>query len=217
MKSEQVATYLQDHPEFFEEYADLLATIHIPHPHGGRAIPLSERQILTLRGKGRALEAKLKELIDFGEKNDAIGERLHHLTLALLGARDLDRVLHDLYFGLRDEFAVPDAALRLWPAEPSSERPELGETSQELRMFADSLAAPYCVDHAMFDTAAWFGENGVNLQSFAYVPLKAGESIGLLVLGSEDAQRFHPGMGTLYLMRLGDLLAAAVRRVQPRQ
>ena len=35
--------------KFFEQYADLLADIYIPHPHGGRAIPISERQILTLR------------------------------------------------------------------------------------------------------------------------------------------------------------------------
>jgi len=39
-----MAHYLKQHPEFFEEYADLLATIFIPHPHGGRAIPISERK-----------------------------------------------------------------------------------------------------------------------------------------------------------------------------
>ena len=30
MKSEEVAAYLKEHPEFFEEYADLLAEIYIP-------------------------------------------------------------------------------------------------------------------------------------------------------------------------------------------
>ena len=45
----EVAAFLEAHPEFFEEYADLLADIYIPHPHGGRAIPISERQILTDR------------------------------------------------------------------------------------------------------------------------------------------------------------------------
>jgi uncharacterized protein YigA (DUF484 family) len=32
---------------------------------------------------------------------------------------------------------------------------------------------------------------------------------GLLALGSEDAQRFFPDMGTLYLRRIGGLCAAA--------
>ena len=56
MKAEDVARYLRDNPGFFEDYADVLAQIYIPHPHGGRAIPLSDRQMLTLREKSRTLE-----------------------------------------------------------------------------------------------------------------------------------------------------------------
>ena len=44
MKPEEVAAYLKEHPEFFEDYAERLAEIYIPHPHGGRAIPISERR-----------------------------------------------------------------------------------------------------------------------------------------------------------------------------
>ena len=51
--SDGVASFLQEHPEFFEQYADVLADIYIPHPHGGRAIPISERQILTLRERSK--------------------------------------------------------------------------------------------------------------------------------------------------------------------
>ena len=214
MKSDQIASYLQEHPEFFEEYADLLADIYIPHPHGGRAIPISERQILTLREKNRALESKLKELIDFGEENDAIGERLHRLTIALVGARDFDAVLHDLYFNLREDFAVPHVALRLWPAEPGTERDEFREASQETRMFTESLSGPYCIGHPMFDTATWFGEDGSRLRSFAYIPLKGSEVTGLLALASEEPQRFYPEMGTLYLKRLAEMVVAAVQRVR---
>ena len=45
-----VANYLKQNPEFFEEHADIRRDL-IPHPHGGRAIPITERQILTLREK----------------------------------------------------------------------------------------------------------------------------------------------------------------------
>jgi hypothetical protein len=214
MKSEQVAAYLQEHPEFFEEYADALAEIYIPHPHGGRAIPISERQILTLREKNRALESKLKELIEFGEENDAIGERLHRLTISLIGARDRDAVLHDLYFNLREDFAVPHIALRLWPAEADAEREEFRDAGQEVRMFTESLSGPYCIGHAMYDTATWFGEDGARLRSFAYLPLKGNDVIGLLALASEDPQRFYPEMGTLYLRRLADMVVAAMHRVR---
>jgi uncharacterized protein YigA (DUF484 family) len=85
MKPEDVASYLQEHPEFFEDYADMLAQIYLPHPHGGRTISISERQILTLRERSKQLEGKLREVIQFGEENDAIGEKMHRFTVALLG------------------------------------------------------------------------------------------------------------------------------------
>ena len=38
---EDVADYLKDNPAFFEQYADLMAQIFVPHPHGGRAVSLA--------------------------------------------------------------------------------------------------------------------------------------------------------------------------------
>jgi len=64
----------------------------------------------------------------------------------------------------------------------------------------------------LVDTAALFGEAGAHLRSFSYVPLRDRETFGLLALASEDPQRFYPEMGTLYLKRMGDLIAAAVVR-----
>ena len=74
MKSDEVAQYLQDNPQFFEDYADLMSRVVIPHPHGGRTISITERQMLSLRDKNRQLEAKLGELLQFGEENDVISE-----------------------------------------------------------------------------------------------------------------------------------------------
>jgi uncharacterized protein YigA (DUF484 family) len=212
MRAEDVAAYLKDNPGFFEQYADLLAEIFIPHPHGGRAISISERQILTLRERGRQLEAKLREIIQFGEENDAIGEKMHRLTLALLAARDLPGALSAAYFSLREDFAVPHVALRIWRAPASADLPEFATVSAETREFAASLGQPYCAAHAAADTLALFGEAGAHLRSFSCVPLRNGETFGLLALASEDPQRFYPEMGTLYLKRLGELVSAALAR-----
>ena len=212
MTPDAVVNYLKQHPEFFEEQADFLATIMIPHPHGGRAIPISERQILTLRDKGKLLEDKLRELLVFGEQNDAIGEKLHRLTLALVAARDIEAIIAALHFNLREDFAVPHTVLRLWPADAPQQLPEFDAVSAAARDFAESLSNPYCSAHAMVDTAEWFGESAPHLRSYAYVALKNGTSFGLLAMASEDAQRFYPEMGTLYLKRLGEMTAAALQR-----
>jgi uncharacterized protein YigA (DUF484 family) len=212
MTPEEVADFLKEHPEFFEHYADLLSEIYIPHPHGGRAIPISERQILTLREKNKQLEGKLREVIQFGEENDAISEKVHRISVALLAAVDLRGVLNVVYLNLREDFAVPHVALRMWRISRHSDLPEFGPLSDAAREFAASLANPYCSGHAMVDTAGLFGEAGVHLRSFAYMPLRDTETFGLLALASEDPHRFYPEMGTLYLNRLGDLIGAAIAR-----
>lgn len=212
MKPDDVVDYLQQHPEFFEHYADTLAGIYIPHPHGGRTISISERQILTLREKSKQLEAKLREIIQFGEENDAIGEKMHRLMLALLGARDTRSVLNVIYLNLREDFAVPHVVLSVWHADGRADLPEFAPASSAVRDFAASLVQPYCCAHAMVDTATLFGETAPHLRSFSYVPLRDGEVFGLLALASEDPQRFYPEMGTLYLKRLGELVGAAVLR-----
>ncbi len=212
MRPEDVARYLQDHPEFFETFADMIADISIPHPHGGRAIPISERQIISLREKNRVLEAKLRELVEYGEENDSIGERVHRAALAMIGPQHLGALLQVLNGNLREDFAVPNVAIRLWSEWDHPPLPEFKASSEEIRVFADSLNQPYCSHKPMFETAEWFGEGGGLLKSFAYIPLRADRVFGLLALASEDAQRFYPEMGTFYLKRLGELISTSLVR-----
>ncbi len=212
MTDADVTQYLQEHPEFLDAHVDILAKIRIPDPHEGRAVPIAERQLTQLRQRNRILEAKLAELITFGEENDAISERMHRITLALISSSSLDDALGTLYFHLREDFSVPHIALRAWGSEKPPARDEFSAVSDELLAFATSLTVPYCTSHAMFDSIQWFAEAQPPLQSFAYVKL-AGEPLdGLMVLASEDAQRFYPEMGTLYLQRLGDITSAVIAR-----
>ena len=41
-----------------------------------------------------------------------------------------------------------------------------------------------------------------------------GDVIGLLVLASPDAQRYHEGMGTAFIERLGELASAALSHLR---
>lgn len=211
MNPNDVAAYLKDNPDFFENFADVVADVMIPHPHGGRAISISERQILTLRERAKQLEAKLSELIQFGEENDVISEKVHRLTLAMIAARDLPAMLHAAAFNLREDFAVPHVVLRVWHAGAPADAAE-SPASEATRAFAAGLSHPHCGPLAMADTAGLFGEAAPLLKSFAYVALRGQGTFGLLALASEDAQRFYPEMGTLYLTRIGEVAAACLLR-----
>ena len=59
------------------------------------------------------------------------------------------------------------------------------------------------------------------VSSLALIPLRGGTSadgmqpaFGMLVLASPDAHRFHSGMGTDLLARLGELASAALSRLK---
>lgn len=213
MKSEDVAQYLQEHPQFFNEYADLLADIQINHPQDDKVISLNERQIISLRDRNRVLQDKLLELISFGEENDAIGEKMHRLTIALLAVSNLDELFSALYFSLKEDFAVPFVAMRFWNiSKEGNLNLEFSPVSEDVHAIAESLAQPYCGNHIANEIKQWFGENAEHLNSFAMIPLNTVQTIGLIVLGSPDAERFYPEMGTLHLKRLGELVCTSITR-----
>lgn len=211
---EQVADFLRQNPGFFEQNVDLLVNLRIPHPHGGRAVSIGERQLVAVREKTRLLEDKLRELIGFGEENDVLSGKVHRLACRLLEANGLDAALDTAYLDLLDHFAVPHVAVRLWGvAESDPETKEFGQVASEMRDFVAQMTAPCCGSHAVYESHAWFGDAAPHLKSYALVALRRGEQcFGVLALASEDAQRFYPEMGTLYLERIGELLACALGR-----
>jgi uncharacterized protein YigA (DUF484 family) len=214
LNADQVAEFLRHNPGFFENNADLLVNLQIPHPHGGRAVSIGERQLIAVREKAKLLEDKLRELIQFGEENDALSEKVHRLSCRLIEAPSLDATLDTLYLDLLDHFAVPHVAVRLWNvAEENPETKEFAPVAAETRQFVEQMTAPYCGQHAVYETQSWFGEAAPHLKSFALVQLR-GEAapFGVVALASEDPKRFYPEMGTLYLARIGELVSHALWR-----
>jgi len=218
MKAEDIAMFLRSHPQFFDQHPGLLETIHVPHPYGGRAIPLAERQAVALREKVKLAEGKLAELIHFGKENEAISEKVQRLAVALVGARDFPALAQSLYFHLREDFAVPHVALRVWGKSVPMDFQEAEAVEESQRRFAEGMGAPQCGPASSAPPGnpfiPWFRDAAEHVRSLALVPLgAAGQEravFGLLALGSEDPQRFYPEMGTLYLRRIGELCAAGV-------
>lgn len=210
MNEQEVAHYLRSEPRFFDRHPDLLESILVPHPHGGRAIPLAERQILGLREKSRLLEVRLGELLRVAEENDAISEKVHRLALALLATDGFAACAQTLYLHLREDFAVPHVALRVWGRTLPPGAPESEDCGAVLRDQVEAMPAPLCGGAAGNAFLPWFGQSREHVRSLALIPLGQTRAFGLLALGSEDPQRFFADMGTLFLRRIGELAAAAI-------
>ena len=211
--AQDVADFLQNHPEFFDQHADIFATLQVPHPHGARAISLGERQILTLRERNRELEWRLNELTHYADSNEAIGEHVSLWCSRLLGESEPQRLPGEIALGLAEQFDLNHVALRLWnlPGQPPTGYGE--PVSADVHAFTDSLKAPYCGTDTEFEAVGWLDSKP---QSVALIPLRLDAdqpSIGLLVLGSDDPERFSPDMGTVFLENIGRLASAVLRRL----
>ncbi len=221
MNDDDVVRFLLENPVFFEAHPELLTQLRFPNPHGGQAIALSDRQVQALREENKALRAKLQELVQFGEENDAITTKMHKLILGVLSAATAPELLATLHAGLREGMLVPHTALRIWGGRPYSgegaDREEFSVVSGELKEYAAGLPRPFCGPSGRpeaAEVATWFGEAVSHVRSVAHMPVRDadGTCIGMLALGSEDVLRFYPDMGVLYLQRLGELTGAALRR-----
>ncbi|GAB7563772.1 DUF484 family protein [Methylobacillus methanolivorans] len=210
----QVTSYLRAHPQFFEHHTSLLAELYLPSPHGQGTISLAERQQLAQRDRIRVLDAKLAQLMKYGEENDAIGEKVHRLSLGLLATEQVTVLVSLLEHSLREDFQVPYVSLRLWAQsrdENNGGLPAFAKVDQEAQRWAQGLSKPYCGNHPGMPLQGWFGAEA-RPAAFAVMALKAEHVFGVLALASDDEKRFYPDMGTLYLKRIGELVSAALLR-----
>lgn len=217
IRDEDVARFLKEHPEFLVAHPDVLATVTVPDPHGGRAISLHERQLEVLREKNRAMEGRLAQLIRVGQENEAIGEKLLKWTRQLLLAPDAHQLPRVVVEGMHAQFSVPQVALRLWGVRESYRGLEWAvPVAPDAVALANSMKQPYCGVNADFQAATWLPDGGLSTRSIALLPLRRGadpNAFGLLVLGSGDPSRFDANMGTAFLERIAELAGAALSRL----
>ena len=215
LDSATVAQFLADNPQFFEEHAGLLGEVKLSSPLTGKAVSLQERQMEVMRAKYNALELRMADLMRVAAENTALLERFHAWHLALLKSSGGAAMARDLVDALVEHFGVPQAALRLWNVAPEhADAPFAAGVSEDARLFAAGLRAPYCGPNKDFEAVRWL-EDADGVRSTVLLPLISdGQTFGLLVLGSPDDERFSPAMATDFLVQLGQSASAALAHLR---
>lgn len=220
MSEQAIHDYLATHPDFFEHHAALLSSLHLPHATGG-AVSLVERQVSMLRQKNLKLEKTLQELIEVARANDLLAAKIHELAIQLLASSNLASTIATLEEGMRSGFGADHAVLVLFGDPGAFDDIDAGRFLSVIKRDADELA-PFktflksstarCGQVRDAQREFLFHDDANEIGSVALVPLSKGAEIGFLAIGSNDTDRFHPGMSTDFLTRLGDLVAGALRR-----
>lgn len=213
---DDIAQFLLNRPDFFERHANLLASVQLTSPLTGRAVSLLERQVEVLRERLREQERRVAEMIRHGQDNMGLFDRLQRWTCTLLATDDAQALPTRLTEALAQTFAVPQVALRLWDVPAPAGAPWAAPVDEETRAFVQSLPRPFVGANPGVRPLQWLDDPDA-AASVALVPLRwtAHEpAFGLLVLASDDPQRFSPDAGTDFLQRLAELVAAALTRLR---
>ncbi|HIQ15826.1 MAG TPA: DUF484 family protein [Leucothrix sp.] len=205
-----IVDYLSTHPDFFQRHANLLETLQVPHGTG--TVSLIERQIAVLREKSRDLEEQLNGLIRTARGNEQIVTRLQRFTLELMRAGSIDDVIASCHDVLRDDFNADFVTLKLIGNKNSIHF--ISAKNQELKQFDKLLDSkqPVCGRLKLEQQEFFFKGNTDKVNSVALIPLSGVKKIGFLALGSENEARFHPGMGTVFIRHLGELISTSLSR-----
>lgn len=217
---DDIANYLSITPDFFQRHAELLAAVQFTSPHSHRAVSLQERQAEMLREKIKVLEQRIMEMIRNGNDNVLLSDKILRWARSLLLASDLRALPAAIAEEIQQQFAVPQVGLRLWGVAPAfADLAAAQGVSDDVKVFASSLMEPFCGLNTGFEAVGWLADPAA-VTSLALIPLRSSPpsatapAFGMLVLASPDAQRFHSGMGTDFLARMGELASAALSRLR---
>ncbi|HEY9460727.1 MAG TPA: DUF484 family protein [Paralcaligenes sp.] len=214
LSAEDVAQFLTENREFFQDHAELFANLHVPHPHETRAISLGERQIMILRARARDLEWKLSGLVDNASGNEKISKTVNAWCCRMLAETDATKIPGHIVRSLGDLFDLPAIALRLWDLPGLVDSEFTQDVNESIKQYARQLTTPYCGPLKDQEAAAWLGSSPASLAIVALRINNADAPFGLLVLGSDDIDRFTPDMGTAFLSTIRDLSSASLSRLK---
>jgi len=210
----EVAAWLRRHPSFLQQFPDLAVSMVVPREQGPAA-SLASYQLDVLRDKNRELGRRLHELSANAEANERLAVRTHQLTLSLLRQASAADTVRAMVASLSEDFQGDLVRVVLFAPVAGLEALEwlqvIDGADPRLAPFRDALAEgePICGRLHPDKHALLYGMRAEEVQSSALLPVAG---IGLVAVGSRDANRFFPGMGTLFLRMMGETLAVALQR-----
>ena len=232
MNNDQIALYLNDHPEFFNQYPELLTRIK---SIADEDMPL--RPVKTLNIAGRILkraqvekenmQSQLVSFMEITQANDKIQENLFEIDRIIMYSLNFSQMIGQLCEEIVKRFKIPGVKIVLMDGDDHlmerclKDRLEINaidglqftDTATVSGWFEKDLRP--ILRSAMTDGSALFGERpDLNIQSEALLPIILhGNLIGAIALGSDDPHHFHEGLRTDLLERTADKLGIAIENV----
>ena len=222
ISASEVLAFLESHPTFFKEHAEVLSNIQLASTSTGNVISMAHWQTSVLRDKADQHKMRLEKLVSQAATNQRSYDKLLALGIRWLEQVEASALPAQTEADLRSAFALDAIQVMVWSDDARSLYYPAGtDWSDSVVIFANSLRAPYCGLCKGFQIEELLAKQTPSGQiaSLTIVPLWGKRNtetlcIGVLLIGSEDPQRFTPDMGTHFLQNVGEMVGAALSRVR---
>lgn len=207
MDVQSVKAYLQKNPDFFVHHPSLLEVLELPKRYSGDQVVDLQHEAL------KRLRAKQDVLVDNSRSNMSVQLATHEAVLAMMEARTLDEFIGIIQDEVPILLDIDMACVALEGAveaiDMSADGMPVLLPSGEIQKRLGDDDVQLVADVAPGDTL--FGAARDLVQSVAIARLYPSEAMpaGLLILGSRDANTFHPQQGTeliTFMARVAEIL-----------
>ncbi len=218
LNDEAVREYLKDNGDFLHPNPDLLDHLHVSHASGS-AVSLVEKQVSVLRERNVDIRHRLKTLTANARENDKLYEHTRALVVKLLEADSVAGLYSTFMDTMQSSFDVEFACMILFGDKPDKNgyRVEsLDNTKSHIGALLSGRKAvcgtlrkeEFNYLFAPGGSANPFQQEG----SAAIIPLTDGAQLGLIAVGSADANRYTSDMGILFLSHIAEVMLRLLPR-----
>ena len=213
LNDEIVREYLKNHDDFLQRNPDMLDYLHISHASGS-AISLVEKQVSVMRERNMDMRQRLKALTANARNNDMLYEQTRVLILKLLDADSTEALYGIFMSSMATDFRVDHASMILFGAHSSAEGWRM-ETRETVKTEIGSL---FRGNKAVCGTLRkeelkFLFPGGSEVGSAALMPLSNTEQLGLIAVGSADANYYNSKVGTIFLSHIADVIVKLLLRL----
>lgn len=209
--TQDLTEYLRDNPTVFQQHPELLETISLSDTRS--ASSLLERQIGVLKERLLAQKMAQAELFQNARNNEDISNQFSDVICQLISCTNLSQFASEFPRVLRHTFAIDQVSIKT--AQSVTRRPsEAAGYEETMRRLANNQAM--CDNRWPSNVMQLFFSD--DIRSAALVPLHTNNrqhTLGVLALGSRDADRYTHDLGTAHLDKLGLMAGLCLKRLQP--
>ncbi len=211
MTKAELAEYLKDNPNIFQQYPEFLELVTLTDSRGTAS--LLERQVAMLKERLGEHKNQQSQFMQVARENEQISDSFSHVICQLIGFTNLSQFATEFPSELRNTFNIDEVTFKT--SQAAVRRPSDNEGYDDaVRRMVNNRAV--CDNRWPSSIMNLFFSADIN--SAALIPMRtydANQPLGILALGSQDPDRYTNELGTAHLDRLGLMSGLCLARLQP--